>query len=166
MTQQSSGPSRLSRIAAKEVPHRKASRFFAAQSDVKHSCEQLVLDVKRSSLHDAMKTDLLNAVDRVNQASHALHEDTPGGRNDLVELEKQVEHLKLAEKWVNAAERVLTRLGTDGSKDVRDNLLEHQDRVMWCVRADHWDGQLTAALLELTHQVQEAEALASRVVSG
>jgi len=45
-------------------------------------------------------------------------------------------------------------------------LLEYQDRVMWCVRADHWDGQLTAALLELTHQVQEAEALASRTASG
>ena len=166
MTQQSSGPSRLSRIAAKEVPHRKAGRFFAAQSNVKHSCEQLVLDVKRSALHDAMKTDLLSAVDRVNQASHALTEDTPGGRNDLVELETQVEHLQLAEKWVNAAERVLTRLGTEGAKNVRDTLLEHQDKVMWCVRADHWDGQLTAALLELTKQVQEAEALASRVVSG
>ena len=166
MTQQSSGPSRLSRVAAKEVPHRKAGRFFAAQSDVKHSCEQLVLDVKRSSLHDAMKTDLLNAVQRVKQAAHAISEDTPGGRNDLVELEKQVEHLQLAEKWVNAAERVLTRLGTDGTKDVRDCLLEYQDRVMWCVRADHWDGQLTATLLELTHQVQEAEALASRTASG
>jgi len=166
MTQQSSGPSRLSRVAAKEVPHRKAGRFFAAQSDVKHSCEQLELDVKRSSLHDSMKTDLLNAVQRVKQATHAISEDTPGGRNDLVELEKQVEHLQLAEKWVNAAERVLTRLGTDGAKDVRDCLLEYQDRVMWCVRADHWDGQLTAALLELTHQVQEAEALASRTASG
>ena len=166
MTQQSFGPSRLSRVAAKEVPHRKSGRFFAAQSDVKHSCEQLVLDVKRSSLHAAMKTDLLSAVHRVTQVLHAISEDTPGGRNELVELEKQVEHLQLAEKWVNAAERVLTRLGTTGAKDVRDSLLEYQDSVMWCVRADRWDGQLTAALLELTHQVQEAEALASRKASG
>jgi hypothetical protein len=166
MSQQSSGPSRLSRIAAKEVPHRKTGRFFAAKTDVKHSCEQLVHDVKRSALHDSMKTDLLNAVDRVHQALHDLTEDTPGGRNELVELEKQVEHLLLAEKWVNAAERVLVRLGSDGNKEVRDAVLEEQDKVMWCVRADQWDGQLTSALSALTKQVQEAEAHASRVVSA
>jgi len=166
MSQQSSGPSRLSRIAAKEVPHRKTGRFFAAKTDVKHSCEQLVHDVKRSALHDSMKTDLLNAVDRVHQALHDLTEDTPGGRNELVELEKQVEHLLLAEKWANAAERVLVRLGSDGNKEVRTSVLEAQDKVMWCVRADQWDGQLTSALSALTKQVQEAEAHASRVVSA
>ena len=164
MSQQSSSTSRLSRIAAKEVPHRKTGRFFAAKTDVKHSCEQLVHDVKRSALHDAMKTDLLNAVDRVHKALHDLTEDTPGGRNELVELEKQVEHL--AEKWVNAAERVLVRLGSEGNKEVRDAVLEDQDKVMWCVRADQWDGQLTSALSALTQQVQEAEAHASRVASA
>ena len=166
MSQQSSGPSRLSRIAAKEVPHRKTGRFFAAKTDVKHSCEQLVHDVKRSALHNSMKTDLLNAVDRVHKALHNLSEDTPGGRNELVELEKQVEHLLLAEKWVNAAERVLVRLGIGGNKVVRAAVLEEQDKVMWCVRADQWDGQLTSALSALTKQVQEAEAHASRVVSA
>jgi hypothetical protein len=166
MSQQSSGPSRLSRIAAKEVPHRKTDRFFAAKTDVKHSCEQLVHDVKRSALHDSMKTDLMNAVDRVHQALHDLTEDTPGGRNELVELEKQVEHLLLAEKWVNAAERVLIRLGDGGKKELRAAVLEDQDKVMWCVRADQWDGQLTSALSALTKQVQEAEAHASRVASA
>ncbi|MDD2858121.1 MAG: hypothetical protein PHU75_05530 [Candidatus Nanopelagicales bacterium] len=162
MSQQSTGPSRLSRIAAKEVPHRKTGRFFAAKSDVKTSCEQLVHDVKRSALHDAMKSDMLHAADLVNKALHDMTEDTPGGRNELVELEKQVEHLQLAEKWVNAAERVLTRLGPDASKDVRDRVLETQDKVMWCVRAEQWDGQLTAALSALTKEVQEAEVLAAR----
>ncbi len=163
MSQPSSGKSRLSRIAAKEVPHRKSDRFFAAKSEVKASCEQLTLDVKRSTLHEAMKIDLLAAVDRVNRLLHDVTEDTPGGRNEMVELEKQVEHLQLAEKWSNAAARVLDRLGTTGSKESRDAVLEAQDAVMWCVRADQWDGQLTAALSVLTQAVQEAEANASRV---
>ncbi|MFA7323013.1 MAG: hypothetical protein WC005_01515 [Candidatus Nanopelagicales bacterium] len=162
MSQQSSGPSRLSRIAAKEVPHRKTDRFFAAKTDVKASCEKLVHDVKRSALHDAMKSDMLHAADLVQKSLHDMTEDTPGGRNELVELEKQVEHLQLAEKWVNAAERVLTRLGSNGAKEVRDGVLESQDKVMWCVRAEQWDGQLTAALSVLTTSVQDAEALAAR----
>ena len=163
MSQPSSGKSRLSRVAAKEVPHRKSDRFFAAKSEVKASCEQLSLDVKRSSLHDAMKMDLLQAVDRVHQLVRDVTEETPGGRNELVELEKQVEHLLLAEKWANAAARVLDRLGADGDRDSRDSVLEAQDAVMWCVRADQWDGQLTAALSVLTVAVQGAEANASRV---
>lgn len=162
MSQPSSGKSRLSRTAAKEVPHRKSDRFFAAKGEVKASCEQLTLDVKRSALHDAMKTDLLQAVDRVNQLVHDVTEDTPGGRNEMVELEKQVEHLLVAEKWANAAARVLDRLGA-GDRESRDTVLEAQDAVMWCVRADQWDGQLTAALAVLTTAVQEAEANASRV---
>jgi len=163
MSQPSSGKSRLSRIAAKEVPHRKSDRFFAAKSEVKASCEQLSLDVKRSALHEAMKNDLLQAVDRVHQLLHDVTEDTPGGRNEMVELEKQVEHLMLAEKWANAAARVLDRLGASGDKESRDSVLEAQDAVMWCVRADQWDGQLTSALSVLTVAVQEAEANASRV---
>lgn len=165
MSQQSTGPSRLSRIAAKEVPHRKSDRFFAAKSDVKASCEQLVHDVKRSALHEAKKVDMLNAAARVEQALHEITEDTPGGRNEMVELEKQVDHLQLAEKWVNAAERVVTRLGDSAGKDIRDVVLEAQETVMWNVRADHWDGQLTAALSVLTKAVQDAESHASRVES-
>jgi len=163
MSQQSSNKTRLSRVAAKEVPHRKSDRFFAAKSEVKASCEQLVHDVKRCSMHEAMKSDLLQAVDRVYQALHEIGEDTPGGRNELVDLAKQVEHLQLAEKWVNSAARVVTRLGNEGSKEARDAVLEAQDAVMWCVRADQWDGQLTAALSVLTTAVQDAEALASRI---
>jgi hypothetical protein len=64
---------------------------------------------------------------------------------------------------VSSAERVLTRLGTSATTKMRDGLLEAQDTVMWCVRAEHWDGQLTAAVTELQKRVQEAEALASRV---
>ena len=64
---------------------------------------------------------------------------------------------------MESTERVLTRLGTGASKDMRDGLLEAQDTVMWCVRAEHWDGQLTAAVTQLQQLVQEAEAQASRV---
>jgi len=163
MSQQSSSKTRLSRIAAKEVPHRKSDRFFAAKTEVKASCEQLVHDVKRCDMREAMKTDLLQAVDRVYQSLHDIGEDTPGGRNELVELQKQVGHLQLAEKWSNCAARVIVRLGNDGGKEARDRVLEAQDAVMWCVRADQWDGQLTAALSVLTVAVQDAEALASRV---
>ena len=34
---------------------------------------------------------------------------------------------------------------------------------MWCVRAQRWDGELTAATTDLKELVQEAEAHASRV---
>jgi hypothetical protein len=35
--------------------------------------------------------------------------------------------------------------------------------VMWCVRAGHWDGQLTAAIGSLQPVVLEAEAHAALV---
>jgi hypothetical protein len=36
---------------------------------------------------------------------------------------------------------------------------------MWCVRAQHWDGELTAATKQLEKLVKEAEAQASRVAT-
>lgn len=164
MSQQSSGPSRLARTAAKEVPHRKADRFFAAKSAAKTACEDLVHDVRRSPLHESMKADLLRAVERVERELHDIGVDDDGGRARVVELEKAIQHLQLAEKWVAASERVLTRLGNHG-RGVRDELLEAQDTVMWCVRADEWNGQLTASLTQLQRVVQEAETLAARSAS-
>jgi hypothetical protein len=79
---------------------------------------------------------------------------------------KEVQHLQLAETWVSATERVLTRLGSNGSHEERDRLLEAQDTVMWCVRAQRWDGELTAATTDLKKLVQEAEAHAARVAAG
>lgn len=165
MTQSASGPSRLARTAAKEVPHRKSDRFFAAKAAAKTACEDLVHDVRRSPLHEAMKSDLLRAVDRVERELHDITVDDDGGRSRVVEIDKEIQHLQLAEKWVSASERVLTRLGNHGSKSMRDGLLEAQDTVMWCVRADEWNGQLTSSLTALQKVVQEAEAEAARHAS-
>jgi hypothetical protein len=54
-------------------------------------------------------------------------------------------------------------MGAAAPHDMRDALLEAQDTVMWCVRAQHWDGELTAATTQLQKLVQDAEAHASRV---
>jgi hypothetical protein len=48
---------------------------------------------------------------------------------------------------------------------MRDALVESQDSVMWCVRAGHWDGQLTSAVTALETTVKEAEVHAARVAS-
>lgn len=162
MSTQATGPNRLSRIAAKEVPHRKTDRFFAAKADLKTSCENLIKEVELAKpLHDPMRHDLVLAARRVEREAHDLGPDDSGARSTIVDLEKQVEHLALALKWVVAAQRVLDRLG-DNHKAVRDNLLEVQDAAMWHVRAEVWDGQLTTAVSQLKSVVQEAEAEASR----
>ena len=72
MSMSNSGPSRLARTAAKEVPHRTTDRFFAAKSAVRSSCEDLVHDVRRSHLHESMKGDLLRAVDRIERELHDI----------------------------------------------------------------------------------------------
>lgn len=161
MSVQTPGPNRLSRTAAKEVPHRKADRFFAAKADLKTSCEDLIKNVQMSDMHDTMRDDLLKAAQRVQREAQEIGPDDSGARNTIVELEKQVQHLTLATKWVSAAQRVLDRLG-NGAKATRDTVLEAQDSVMWHVRADAWDGQLTAALAVLKTEVQEAEVVAAR----
>lgn len=162
MSTQTPGPNRLARTAAKEVPHRKADRFFAAKTDLRNSCEDLLKDVQMAPLHDAMRKDLTDAVKRVDREAQELGPDVSGARNTIVDLGKQVQHLALANKWVSNAQRVLDKLGS-GAKATRDALLEAQDSVMWHVRADIWDGQLTAALSNLKALVQEAETEASRV---
>lgn len=162
MTQSGSGSSRLARTAAKEVPHRKSDRFFAAKSAAKTACEDLVHDVRQSPLHESMKGDLMRAVERVQRELHDITVDDEGGRSRVVEIEKEIQHLQLAEKWVASSERVLTRLGSSGAKATRDEVLEAQDTVMWCVRADEWNGQLTASLTQLQKVVLEAEAQAAR----
>lgn len=163
MSTQAQGPNRLSRTAAKEVPHRKTERFFAAKGDLRVACENLVKEVELAkAMHDATRQDLLAAAHRVQAEVHDLTPNDSGGRSTLVELEKQVDHLSLATKWVSAAQRVVDRLG-HAHRELRDRVLEAQDAVMWFVRADEWDGQLTRALSRLKTDVQEAEALASRV---
>lgn len=165
MSMSNSGPSRLARSAAKEVPHRTTDRFFAAKSAVKTACEDLVHDVRRSHLHVAMKNDLLHAVERIQRDLHDISASDQGARSQLVDIEKELHHLQMAEKWVAASERVLSRLGANGARAVRDELLEAQDTVMWCVRAHAWNGQLTASLARLQRIVQDAEVRASRTAS-
>jgi len=157
------GKNRLSRIAAKEVPHRTDERFFAAKADVKKACEDLLHDLRHSSAHAPMVADLTTAVKRVEQQLKDITPDESKASSAVREMGKEVQHLQLAETWVSATERVLTRLGSAAPHDMRDALLEAQDTVMWCVRAQHWDGELTAATTNLQKLVQEAEAHASRV---
>lgn len=162
MKTNTSGPNRLSRVAAKEVPHRSDERFFAAKSAVRTQCEDLLHDLRRSSAHAPMIADLTSAVDRVEHKLKDISPETPKATSAVKELSKEVQHLALAENWVSAAERVLGRMGANGSSALRSQVQEAQDTVMWCVRADHWDGQLTAAITALEKVVKEAEAAAAR----
>ena len=158
-----SGPNRLSRTAAKEVPHRQDERFFAAKADVKKACEDLLHDLRHSSAHPPMVTDLTTAVNRMQQQLKDITPDEPKASSAVRDMGKEVQHLQLAHTWVSATERVLTRLGSNGPQGMRDGLLEAQDTVMWNVRAQHWDGDLTGAITALQKLVQEAEAAAARV---
>jgi chromosome segregation ATPase len=165
MSDQSTGRNRLSRLAAKEVPHRQDGRLFAAKSAVTTLIENLTTTVRRANLHEAARNDLLGALQR---AEHVLHDITPatsGATGAVKELAKQVDHLQLAEKWIAGSSRVLERLGANGSKNVRDRLEELQESVLWCVRATHWDGELTTAVKQLQHATQEAEAQAARATA-
>ena len=163
MTTNSSGPNRLSRIAAKEVPHRQDERFFAAKADVKKACEDLLHDLRHSSAHAPMIADLTTAVKKVEQQLKDITPDEPKASTTVRDMAKEVQHLQLAETWVSATERVLTRLGPNAPHDMRDGLLEAQDSVMWHVRAEHWDGDLTAAITNLQALVKDAETHAARV---
>ena len=163
MKSNTSGPNRLSRTAAKEVPHRSDERFFAAKADVKKACEDLLHDLRHSSAHAPMIADLTTAVKRVQQQVKDITPDEPKASTTVRDMAKEVQHLQVAETWVSATERVLTRLGSGAPHEMREGLLEAQDAVMWNVRAQHWDGDLTAATSQLQKLVQEAEAHASRV---
>ena len=157
------GPNRLTRISAKEVPHRTDERFFAAKADVKKACEDLIHELRHSSAHAPMVADLMTAVNRVQQQLKDITPDVPKASSEVRDMAKEVQHLQLAETWVSATERVLTRLGANCSHSMRDGLLEAQDTVVWCVRAPHWDGELTAAVTTLQKRVQDAEVQAARV---
>lgn len=163
MTSSTPGPNRLSRISAKEVPHRTDERFFAAKSDVKKACENLLHELRGSAAHPPMVADLVTAVNRVQQQLKEISPDMPKASSEVRDMAKEVQHLHLAETWVSATERVLTRLGAGGPQKMREDLLEAQDSVMWCVRAQRWDGELTSAVTRLQKLVQQAETHASRV---
>ncbi|MBI1349887.1 MAG: hypothetical protein GC156_02080 [Actinomycetales bacterium] len=158
-----SGPNRLSRSAAKHKPHRSDERFFSARTDVKKACEELSHDLRHSSAHAPMVTDLETAVKRVEQQLQDMSPDEPKASSAVRDMEKEVQHLQVAHTWVSAAQRVLDRLGSAAPHTMRDQLLEAQETVMWNVRAQHWDGDLTAATTQLQDLVKDAEAHASRV---
>lgn len=163
MKTNTTGPNRLSRTAAKEVPHRKDERFFAAKADVEKACEDLLHDLRRSAAHAPMIADLSTAVKRVEQQLKDIAPDEPKASSIVRDMGKEVQHLQVAATWVSATERVLTRLGSGAPAGMRDGLLEAQDAVMWNVRAQRWDGDLTAATTQLQDRVKEAEAHAARV---
>ena len=165
MSQQSTGPSRLSRTAAKKVPHRSSDRLFAAKASARTICEDLTHDVRRSAIHEAMRIDFLDAIDQVQHRLHDISPDVPHAASMVRDFTKEISHLQVSHTWVAAAERVLGRLGSSGPKGMRDALVESQDSVMWCVRAGHWDGQLTSAVTALETCVKEAEVHAARVAS-
>lgn len=157
------GPNRLSRTAAKDVPHRKDERFFAAKADVMKACEDLLHDLRHSPMHAPMIGDLTTAVKRVEQQLKDIEPDEPKASTIVRDMGKDVQHLQVASTWVSATERVLSRLGHGASHATRDGLLEAQDAVMWHVRAGHWDGELTSATTRLQALVKDAEAQAARV---
>jgi|GEM_PF-235204 hypothetical protein len=154
---------RLSRIAKKKVPHRSDHRFFAAKAHVRSEFENLQHDLRHSCAHPPVIADFLHALESVDGVLHDLAPSDPGAKDEVRELTKLVQHLRLAETWVTASERVLMRLGGHATAEQRIQVEEARETVMWCVRAGHWDGQLTAAIGSLQPVVLEAEARAALV---
>lgn len=155
--------SRTSRIEAKYKGHRSEDRFFAARNDAKQACENLRTAIRKSHIHSVMRDELLQAVDRAELTIKNVEPTQAHPGAEIKSLAKEIEHLQLAEQWVDAADRVLNRLGTDGPAQSRKQLEEAQEAVMWCVRANEWNGQLTAAGTQLQKVVAEAEIHAARV---
>jgi len=154
---------RLSRIAKKKVPHRSDRRFFAAKTHVRSEFENLQHDLRHSCAHPPVIADFLHALASVEVVMHELVPSDPGAKDEVRDLTKLVQHLRLAETWVTASERVLIRLGVRATPEQRCEIEASRDTVMWCVRAGHWDGQLTAAIGSLQLVVLEAEAHAALV---
>ena len=155
--------SRTSRIEAKYKGHRSEERFFAARNNAKQACQNLRTAIRKSHIHTVMRDELVQAADR----AEALVKDVEPSRvrpgAGIRQLAKEIEHLQFAEQWVAAADRVLSRLGNSGPVDARSKLEQAQDAVKWCVRANEWNGQLTAAGAQLQKAVAEAEIHAARV---
>ena len=160
-----SGKNRLSRTAAKEVPHRSHERFYSARADVKKACEDLLHLLRTSPAHEVVVRDFVAAVDRLMHDLQQVSPDEAKATSAVREMGKEAQHLQVAETWVAAADRVLDRLGARANHQMRGDLLEAQERVMWCVRAKHWDGELTSTTTQLQKLVQQAEAHAARVAS-
>ena len=158
--------SRAQRDAAKHKPHRTQDRFYKAKHDAQHACEDLRAKIQRSNIHDAVRHELLRAVDAAeSQISEvALTRSHPGSR--LRDITKDIGHLQVAETWLAAADRVLGRLGPDGPRSSRVAIDEAVDTVMWHIRAGERDGRLTPAVTELQRAVQEAEAQAALRQAG
>ena len=154
---------RLSRIAKKQVPHRGDHRFFAAKAHVRAECESLQHDLRHSCAHPPVLSEFRQALDAVEVALHDLGPHDPGAKDEVREMTTLVQHLRLAETWVTASERVLIRLGARATHAQRTELEEARESVMWCVRAGHWDGQLTATISILQRCVLNAEARAALV---
>lgn len=155
--------SRLTRTEAKHKPHRSEDRFFAARHDAKDQCETLRAVIRKSHIHAVMRDELLAAVDRAESRVKAVEPTQSHPGAEIRQLSKEIGHLQLAEQWVAAADRVLMRLNGHGPADLRQQLEEAQEAVMWCVRANEWNGQLTAAGTQLQERVREAEVYASRI---
>lgn len=155
--------SRTSRIEAKYKGHRSEDRFFAARNDAKQACENLRTAIRKSQIHAVMRDELLQAADRAEALVKGVEPTQVHPGAEIRQLAKEIEHLKLAEQWVAAADRVLNRLGTEGPAAARTDLEQAQDAVMWCVRAGEWNGQLTAAGTQLQKVVAEGEIHAARV---
>jgi len=157
--------SRADRDAAKHKPHRTEERFYKAKHDAQHACEELRARIQRSSIHEAVRKQLLAAVasaeSRINEVT--LTRSHPGAQ--LRDLTKEVSHLQVAETWLAASDRVLSRLGANGPRSARARVEQEVDTVMWHVRAGEWDGRLTAAVTGLQQAVQDAEAHAAHVAS-
>lgn len=110
-----------------------------------------------------MRDELLQAVDRAEALVKGVEPTQVHPGAEIRQLAKEIEHLQLAELWVAAADRVLSRLGDSGPTQPRKELEEAQEAVMWCVRANEWNGKLTAAGTQLQKVVAEAEIHAARV---
>lgn len=156
---------RLSRIAKKQVPHRGDHRFFAAKAHVRAECEELQHDLRHSCAHPPVIADFRHALDAVEAVLHDLGPHDPGARDEVREMATLVQHLRLAETWVSASERVLIRLGSRATHAQRAQIEEAREAVLWCVRAGRWDGQITTAISVLQHLVLDAEARAALVAS-
>jgi len=156
---------RLSRIAKKQVPHRGDQRFFAAKAHVRAECESLQHDLRHSCAHPPVLLEFRQALESVEAVLHDLGPHDPGAKNEVRDLTTLVQHLRLAETWVTASERVLIRLGARATHAQRTEIEEAREAVMWCVRAGHWDGQLTATISKLQTVVLDAEARAALVAS-
>ncbi len=148
-------------------PHRTQDRFYKAKHDAQHACEDLRAKIQRSNIHDAVRHELLRAVDaaesQINEV--ALTRSHPGSR--LRDITKDVGHLQVAETWLLPPRTAFSAASApDGPRSSRTAIDEAVDTVMWHIRVCEWDGRPTPAVTELQRAVQEAEAQAALRQAG